>query len=194
MPLRINGATSGYIELAAPAVAGTTTLTLPTDSIQPALVKITDQSFTTASTVSINNCFSSLYDNYLITLSAAAASGAPAVAVRLRSGGVDATTNYSRQYLAADSTTVAGARLTGQIYWNEPLATTTEYGYTTMTIWSPFLSRYTMINSRTARPDSQAYIFDFVGSHLTASSYDGITLIPSSSTISGIIRIYGYRN
>lgn len=32
MPVRINGATSGYVELAAPAVAGSTSLTLPATS------------------------------------------------------------------------------------------------------------------------------------------------------------------
>lgn len=32
MPIRINGATSGYVELAAPAVAGSTSLTMPATS------------------------------------------------------------------------------------------------------------------------------------------------------------------
>ncbi len=30
MPVRLNGATSGYTELSAPAVAGITTMTMPT--------------------------------------------------------------------------------------------------------------------------------------------------------------------
>lgn len=49
MPVRINGSTSGYVELAAPAVAGSTSLTLPATSGTVALVPTTSGAGNTTS-------------------------------------------------------------------------------------------------------------------------------------------------
>jgi hypothetical protein len=56
MTLRLNGATSGYVELDAPAVAGTTSLTLPLTGFGKVLQVVYGS--TTTTTTSTNNTFS----------------------------------------------------------------------------------------------------------------------------------------
>ena len=51
MPVRINGATSGYVELAAPAVAGTTSVTLPTANLNLGALPLGKLAYATSTSV-----------------------------------------------------------------------------------------------------------------------------------------------
>ena len=51
MPIRINGATSGYVELAAPAVAGTTSVTLPASSLNLGALPLGKLAYATSTSV-----------------------------------------------------------------------------------------------------------------------------------------------
>ncbi len=68
--------------------------------------------FTSAATISVNGVFSATYDNYLAVCRATLTTGTSVLqAVRLRASGTDDTgNNITRQYLAAFSTSVTGAR------------------------------------------------------------------------------------
>ena len=74
MPVKINGATSGSVTLAAPATGSDVTLTLPAAAGTAAttayadtaggLQLITTQTFSAVSAVNVNNCFTATYSNY----------------------------------------------------------------------------------------------------------------------------------
>ena len=62
------------------------------------LVHINTTTFSAVSSVSVNNCFTSAYENYLILGNVIGTAGT-SIAARLRASGTDATTNYGDQYV-----------------------------------------------------------------------------------------------
>ena len=103
--------------------------------------------FTAATTVSVNGCFTSSYDNYLIVMRMKASSGNPNIQVRMRASGSDATgSNYTRQYLTADSTTVAGGRDTSQTYATNGFTSTGESGVH-IYVYGSYLAQPTALRS-----------------------------------------------
>jgi hypothetical protein len=165
----------------------------------PGLQFITSVSCGTSASVSINNCFSATYDVYRIQLiNPIAATGAyQNLRLRLRLSGTDATTNYNRQYLDANSTTLTGARSTAQ--------TSTEFmgisadgcsaGY--MDIFNPALAQVTQFIALSlgGSATNTLGVNLYVANHTTATAYDGITLFPQTNSFNGgTIKIYGYRS
>lgn len=192
MGIRLNGATSGYVELQAPAVAGSTILTLPTDSITPGMVLVATATASAAASVSINNCFTSAYDNYRIVLTSTG-SVANRPVLRLRVSGVDAATNYSGRVLDAYSTSSISAQVVSAAYLPFIYDSQSGAAYASMDVLSPFLAAVTGFLGSGIDSNNDLRIIG--GRHTTASSYDGFTLLPDSSgTITGSVRVYGYRN
>ena len=155
-------------------------------------------SFASASAISLNGCFSSTYDNYRLMISLSAASADTYLHARLRASGSDITTsNYNSAVIQAafGSTTLANDNGgTSQSAWNRfgwlqagtlALEVPTDIG-------SPNLSRYTSFSNFNSR---SGYGHQTAGGTFNATtSADGITIYPLSGTISGTIRVYGYRN
>lgn len=158
---------------------------------------ITTQTFTSQASITFNNCFSSLYQNYriMMDLTASADSG---LTMRLRSGGVDLTaTNYHRQRLSASGATVAGSRDASQSSWTAQISMQTNlYTGATLDMFDPFnSSSWTSYVSANAYLDGgQATLYLSAGSYAANASVDGLTFSLTSGTFSGMIRIYGYRN
>jgi hypothetical protein len=151
-------------------------------------------SFTSASAVSLNGCFSATYDNYkiLIDLTGSTTDGA---AIRLRASGTDSTSSYSRQYVYADNTSPLYGRVTSQSSWGAIDFTSTTRSSVSYDIFNPFLTRATSMSgiANTKYPTAQTIPINAYG-HDAGNSYDGLSLIPGSGTITGSIRVYGYRN
>lgn len=192
--IRLYGSTSGYLELQAPAVAPDAVLTLPSDSVQPGLVHLHTESFSAVSSVSIDNVFSAEYQNYRLLFSHENSVNQDG-SFRLRVGGSDDQTSnaYIRQRITASSTTVAGQRSTDTL-WNVWQGNTTRNNATTFDLFRPFDTATTTIQSVVASSDTGAYFAAYVGTHTQATSYDGFTVYVGSGTITGNIRVYGYRN
>ena len=149
-------------------------------------------SFSGVSSVSLNGVFTSAYQNYVVVTSGIR-SAAGAVLARLRSSGTDdSNTAYVTQYIQADSTTIAGARST-QNYW-EVFRWDDNVSAATITLFQPKDATRTVFTSESIYAFSDAYIRNFVGSFTNDTSFDGITFYVSSGTITGTIRVYGYRN
>jgi hypothetical protein len=194
MTLRLNGSTSGYIEIDAPAVAGTRTLVLPTDSIQPGLVLLNTTSFSAASTVSVNNCFSSTYDNYLIKL-LATNSSAGNFLTRLRTSSDDSGANYSDQLLYGSGSTASANRQSGQTSWRTGYAGTSDSGTLTLELFAPNLAAYTKGNfgGCVFVGSTQEATYGSVA-HNATTQFTGFTIFPSVGNFTGTVRVYGYRN
>ena len=199
MPIRLNGSTSGYIELAAPAVAGNTVLTLPTDSIQPGMVLVGASTFSSASTVSINNCFTSAYENYVLFIRLTEASATSTISSRLRVGGTDASGgDYFWQDVSGFGSTAGAGQSSGQTAFSFGTVLNTgadRYAYR-FDLYGPQLAVKTLgLYEGGYQNNGGTYITNQINTvHTASTSYDGISFYPSSGTITGTIRVYGYRN
>lgn len=159
--------------------------------IPSGLAYVTSATFTTSSAVNVNSCFTSTYAHYRIVTQLKGSTGA-SLLLRLRSSGSDdSTSNYDR-----------GAANLGSTYSQQ-----------TGTNQSSFQIGY-------SRANMQAYVHDMFGPQLadrtqilglgydevnlgtfvasgslkTSTQYDGFTIYPDSGTLTGVIRIYGYKN
>lgn len=190
MPVTING--SGPI-------AGATTvngLTLPTDSLQSGMVLINKTDFSAVSTVSVNGCFTSTYDNYRIVISDVIGSGSNMTYLRLRAAGADSTGSiYSTQGYSAST---GGGAVLNQIvaFWPLGYAATIGRCSANFEIFGAFKAQTTVVNGQvTARYGAAGNQTDqFGGTHDAATSYDGFSFYPAAGTMTGTIRVYGYRN
>ena len=197
--VRVYGATSGYTELAPPAVAPDGVLSLPSGTgtiaktTDQGLVHINTTTFSAVSSVSLNNVFTSDYDNYRIVLNGTS-SLVQIVAVRFRISGTDTTaTNYNSQRLQTNGTSVGGLRSTGL---DRSLAGhfDTSWSFNILEVARPFLSAVTIIKGFAADSFSGVFSQDSSSAYTLATSFDGITIFPETGTFTGTIRVYGYKN
>jgi hypothetical protein len=159
--------------------------------VEPGLSYITKASFSAATSVSVNNCFTSTYDAYRLVIIANLASGQGDMNLRLRVATVDATTNYNRQNFVANSTTVSGFRGTGETQAVLFSADSSPGGFNTCDIYGPALASATQFFAESVRSESTIVLREVAGQHTTATAYDGFTLLMGSST--GTVYVYGYR-
>ncbi len=149
--------------------------------------------FTSAAAVSVNGCFTSSYDNYLVVYRSTLATGSPVVVgLRLRLSGTDASgSNYVRQLISAQSTTVSASR---EITQSTTIIGSTASG--TMAgehiyFYGPNLAQPTAIRNVNAGNIASASIMDVASTHSLSTAYDGFTLYPLSSSLSGVLTVYG---
>ena len=156
---------------------------------------ITTQSFSAASTVSVNNCFTSTYENYRIMFYADGSASDQGVNLRLRASGIDASgANYNSQSVAANSTTVGGGRTTSDTNIRAAAVASNQISSSIFEIFRPNLSLKTAFQFFINQSYLDAYISIVFGNHTLSTAYDGFSLIPGTGTITGTLRVYGYKN
>jgi hypothetical protein len=159
----------------------------------PGLTLITTQAITAVTTISVNNCFSGTYQNYMITLHmTTGASGASTF--RLRASGTDASgSDYNQQRSSVISTIYAGSRNASQTTWFGHTYVTT-LNYLLITLFRPNEAAPTAGIAQMGRgTDSGIDMDDFRLGHTLSTAYDGFTMgFGSSST--GTVRVYGLSN
>lgn len=149
--------------------------------------------FSGASSVSLNGCFTSTYDNYKILISSSSSAGG-SFNMRLRVSGSDNTSSdYNFQRIYAQSGTVGGVRQNAFSYFEIGYLTTNIYNSYSIEMFSPFETKTTSGNSivvqnSSSDPNYDSYVY---GTDVT-TSYTGFTMYPASGTITGTIRVYGY--
>ena len=172
---------------------------LDTDT-PPGMTLVGSNTFTSSTSISLDNVFTSAYTNYrmVIYVSAASATGALQLFVRLRTSGSDSSAGYDhvRSYMSS------GAAYGNINYSNQNafMVNTTGGGDNTMTyawggfVIAPATTKQTAFTGDwvTTEP-TQTYAGQWACSHRTAGAYDGITLFPSSGNITGSIQIYGLK-
>jgi hypothetical protein len=174
------------------AAAGTNTTQLATTAFVQAaggLTLITSESFSAVSAVNINGCFTSTYQTYRVVASFTNSTNA-VLGYRLRLSGSDATTNYSGLAVIA---------FTGGVIANDWDTNRVDFDATQ--------AGTVLVSSDIARPNEAAptsFVNTLmrasivaglhIGRHTASTSYDGLTLFAGAGTITGSIRIYGYRN
>ena len=156
------------------------------------LVHINTTTFSAVSSVSLNDVFTSDYQNYEIVLPFESSSTGADMTLRLRAGGTDSTaTNYYIQqlYILANNSPSGVYGNNAQYVFSG--SGTTKYAGR-ITLYRPNEAVYTFANSFFW---NQAPSLMFRGmEHQLATAYDGLTIYPSTGTITGTIRVYGYSN
>jgi len=149
-------------------------------------------SFSAVSPITLNGVFTGDYDNYRLVIWATGSAG---VSFQLTSSGTPSATGYTRQYLQADGTTVNAARAS-QTSVNLFAILQPQTGGQILDLYGPYLSQPTATRNVGVNYDDVgpgARIFDVASTHSVTSSYDGISIFQSSSTMSGRIAVYGMR-
>jgi hypothetical protein len=151
--------------------------------------------------ISLNSVFSSSYTIYKLLINLDSNSADATIYLKMRSGTTDASgSNYN---LGRDQINRTGAAITsvaqndvntgfslGQVDGQIP----GHYLGVDITLHYPFVTSTTLMNyvGTYIGTDSNVYSSAGAGLHTPATSYDGVSLIASSGTITGNILVYGY--
>jgi len=149
-------------------------------------------SFSAVSSLTLNNVFSSEYDNYQIVQWV---TGAVGTAMKLSSSGTIQSSSYQTQYVQYSGTTVSSNRSSFGYHLTNASASSTPGGSLTE-IFGPYLNRNTSFKSVniSGNNDGTCRILDAATLHSVTGSYDGLVLQPTSgSSLSGRIAVYGMR-
>ena len=158
----------------------------------PGLELITSETFSAVSSVSVNGCFSSSYGYYRIILHASLATGNANLAFRFRVGGSD---DSSAAYNNATLQCLTGGvsnwyHASGATNYLLSTVTTTPSGVV-VDLQNPFDSS----PKNATQNSSETAGSRFGGLYFTNStSFDGFTIYPTGSTITGELRVYGYKD
>jgi hypothetical protein len=144
---------------------------------------------------SIDDCFNANHNMYRIVFDLSTSVDAELQA-RLRVGGTDTITNYSRQRLIAINTSVSGSRSTGDTSWVSVASDNDAAGKMAgwFEIHNPFATNIT--NAFVNMPYYPGGDFSFrmyTYGHTGATSFTGLTVFPSTGTIDGKVSILGYK-
>jgi hypothetical protein len=166
---------------------GTSWVALITPSTS-GLTLLATQTFTAATSVVVDNVFSSTYNSYKIILSSTSSSPS-SVLINWRVAGVNATTNYNQTGLGNDTgaifrtvtTNAASARIGRWDYSG---------GLVDVTIHGVALPQRTFGVSNSIDTSQTTELNGHF--HTTATAYDGFRVVVPSST--GEVRVYGLEN
>ena len=159
------------------------------------LVHIATTSFTSTSTVNVNNCFTSAFKNYRILIKSEYGSTDPVdLRLKLRVGGADnSSAVYSTSSWLVDpgGTANTGEAASGNGWKFE---STNKFFGASLDIFRPQETIVTTANGTNAhlyQSSPRVVLTGFV--HNAATSFDGFSLLWGSA-ITGQVQIFGYRN
>ena len=151
--------------------------------------------FSAVTSLSLNGVFTADFDNYVISVRSVLASGAQGLDMRYRVSGADASgSNYTDQYLIASGTGVTPGRDASQTRLRIGATSDTLRTGHTVYIYGPALAQPTASRSVSADGISNARIYDNANTHSLSTAYDGFTIFPASSSMTGAVQVYGVRS
>lgn len=159
-------------------------------------------SLSAATTAQINGVFSSTYEVYEIVFSLQGSANNQYSYMRLTASGVASSAGYlggyrSFDYAVASTAFAAGdGNITDKIAFGNPPNASSSEMISRMTISNPFASKYSYWTGSSTGVATTVLNGSWIygGSHLVTTSYDGIYLFSSVGTMTGTVRIIGYRN
>jgi hypothetical protein len=161
------------------------------------LTLITKSPFTTVSSHSVDNCFTSTYANYkvLIKWSAQSADNVD-LTLRLRASGSDTSTNYNCQRLFAYATTVTtDTDPSGNDDWIAGVADKdfAAVQFLEMEIASPQVATTTSMVLRQYGYTTEQFLHFVGGRQNSSTQFDGFKVLANTGTMSGTVWVYGYQ-
>lgn len=162
------------------------------------LTLITSSPFTTVSSHSVNNCFTSTYQNYYLILNISGASADTVdVSIKLRASGTDTSTNYAQQRVYAINTTVgadANPAGTSAFYITSIDKDFPTTPLSEITIANPQAAAVSSMISQSLWHTTNLNWNAMTGIQNSTTQFDGFTISVSGGTMSGTIRVYGLQN
>jgi hypothetical protein len=148
--------------------------------------------FTAVTELSLNGVFTSEMDNYLIVMSHIGSANEN-IPLRLRVSGVDASgSDYTRQALAAISTSVLGQRDTSQSAIVVGRVSASRGGEQ-IHVYGPSLAQPTAFRNVNVNGVSGAAIeADNAGTHSLSTAYDGFSFVLAADNMTGTVHVFGY--
>jgi hypothetical protein len=153
--------------------------------------------FTSASTLNINNVFSSAYDNYMVVMRySGGTTGSNRTYFRLlANGNASSTASYTWNTTTGDGAVVGGERIENDTYGYFTLHGMGLPSGTIGYIYNPFTTKRTIARtSNVCRTTGGTVLWESATRHELPVSYDGISLLTEAGSISGQITFYGIRN
>jgi hypothetical protein len=157
------------------------------------LVYIGGSTFSASSAVNLDSVFSATYQNYKIEVLITNSSQV-ALNYRYRVGGAsNNTANYGNQYLIADNASVSAGRTTSQTLGDIGSMTLSNLSFFDITLYAPFDAANKGLTVTSGAFIGEAWIRMQNSNFKASTSFDGISFIPASGTITGTARVYGFR-
>jgi len=148
-------------------------------------VHIATESFTSASTLNVNGCFTSTYNNYRILLKCNTTAS-----IRYRLAGTDnSASSYYNQFFQGSVSTASAGRAT-----DTSVSVLSGFGFVAIDLYDISVASntyHTILRVQSATV-AEPIITAWAGTHDVATAYDGFSIIGSSMT--GTVRVYGYQN
>jgi hypothetical protein len=149
----------------------------------------------TGATLFIDGCFTSTYNNYMITFQSTSVTTTGSFMFKLRASGTANSTNYNyggfQYYTTIAATTQQNASDTSMLF---SAASGTSYTYNTIQLSNPAVAQPTPI-----MVDSTSWYSNYAGAsirgfHNVSTAYDGFQITSNTgATITGTLRVYGVR-
>ena len=160
---------------------------------------ITSATISSASSKSVDNCFTSAYTDYMIRVNLTAVSAASTdLGLRLRKSGSDASANYFGGFVENGNSTSSAT--------GTSVSAATLCALATVSTSYPDIASSSVEVFRPAAGTRPNIIFRSVGhngsqtlqrsggvTNSAVDTWDGFTILVASGTISGSIKVYGYR-
>ena len=158
-----------------------------------ALTLINTYTPSAVSSQTMDNIFSSTYNNYYILFNCSS-SASDSLYINYRVSGTDTTTNYSRQQIIASGTTMAAARVdSGAGAYEIGAVGASATSATTFTILGPNLATPTIAFTNSGQyASSNMNNYQYALYQTDATQFTGCKIFPGSGTITGTISVYGY--
>jgi hypothetical protein len=160
------------------------------------VVLVKTVTFSSASSVDLSDSFSSAYTHYFINGSMTSSADGDLLFRYRVSGSDNSSSNYNYQLADITNTTVNNARLTSQ---TSGRLCATRAGGTRLSfkteLYNPFASvAKNWVGHAAIFSNADLYINQISGGFNDSTSFTGLTVYPSSGTITGSVFIYGYKN
>ena len=152
-----------------------------------------ETAFSAVTSATADSVFSSTYTNYLV-ICKFTTSTTNSMEMKLRAGGVSTSTNYSRQELYANTSSVVAAQTSAQTVYRINDTGGANQSVVYLDISGPNLAQTTPINARYTLMQSgtNTFLFTSGGTQNSSTQFDGIEFLCATGTISGNYAIYGY--
>ena len=163
------------------------------------LVLLNTTTFTTQASVSFDNVFSATYDNYVLVMNLLSSAN-ETIRLRYRVSGADNTTsNYVHhiQFLSTGSSAYSASVGTASSAFITSSDGTSSTKSVNLNVFEPFLTDYTSmigLQNFSSASGNNPYIGGVVqGAFVGTTSFTGFSVFPGSGTITGTIKVYGYK-
>ena len=159
------------------------------------LTLINSTTISAAGTTSVNDVFSATYDFYKIIFNQTASSTLQTLTLRLRVSATDNTTNYTTQRIGSQGGSAFGGLNesgTDEFFIADINSTK---GFFEITVLNPFAAAPTKYSSIALGENGSGLLnFVMVGANTNATSFTGFSILASTGTISGTLKVYGLAN